>query len=232
MRLLLLTCNAYRDAWSPFFALLRRHWPDCPYPIHLATDLQIVNHDPHLFSGFEVKVFSAGKVGWNRVLAAYLERYPDEPVLYMQEDYFLTSTPNQSLIDQALEWLQLSNAGCVRLYPCPGGDGEPVYGPYSPIAHNATYRISCQAAVWDPQYLHTIASMTRSPWQFEITGTKISRNINRPLYAFKREETPWPVEYICTAIVRGKWQQGALDYCASRGVMVDLSMRDVEAQKV
>ena len=36
----LLVISIDRDLWPPFFELLWRHWPDCPYPIHLGSETQ------------------------------------------------------------------------------------------------------------------------------------------------------------------------------------------------
>jgi len=37
---LIASCDAYSDAWAPFFALMKKYWPDCPYPIYLISNYQ------------------------------------------------------------------------------------------------------------------------------------------------------------------------------------------------
>ena len=39
--LLVPSCDRYADLWPPFFALLRRQWPDCPFPVVVGS-----NHRP------------------------------------------------------------------------------------------------------------------------------------------------------------------------------------------
>ena len=32
------SCDAYSDAWKPFFKLFFKYWSDCPFPIYLVTN--------------------------------------------------------------------------------------------------------------------------------------------------------------------------------------------------
>ena len=38
--LLVVSCDNYRDAWEPFFTLLFKYWPECPYPVFLGSNKQ------------------------------------------------------------------------------------------------------------------------------------------------------------------------------------------------
>src|SRR5678816_278898 len=138
MKIAVITCNAYKDAWAPFRELFAKFWPDCPYPMQ-----------------FYAESF-AGET-WCQIVSRMAENANDT-VLLMLEDFFLRAPVHQDLIEHGLQEMKIYDAGCVRLYPCPGGIenyGDPYFG-VSP--RGVRYRISCQASLFKPSYLHAIAS--------------------------------------------------------------------------
>ncbi len=226
MRICVLTCRRYSDAWVPFFRLFRKFWPNCPYPVWLVTD-SITNTPPIDNGHFPHLIHLSPEPTWNRILADFAGAYDDEPIMLFLEDYFLTATPHQHLIDHAEGQYYRHSAACVRLYPCPGGITD--YGdPYFAIVPPHTpYRVSTQVAIWNPEILGKLAITTDSPQSFELDGSK--RYTGGPILAFKRDVTSWPLEYICTAIVRGVWQKGALEHCSKHGIPVDTTQRPVQS---
>ena len=36
--ILVVSCDRYRDLWTPFFTLFQRYWPDCDMPVYLGTN--------------------------------------------------------------------------------------------------------------------------------------------------------------------------------------------------
>lgn len=223
MRVVVLSCKKYSDAWTPFFRLFQQFWPNCPYPVWLVTD-SIEGADP---ANLPDRVHVYDHPSWNRILSDFCREYDDEPIMLFLEDYFLTSTPNQRLIDHALLEYMFHKAACVRLYPCPGGDEE--YGdPYfARVPDHAPYRISTQVGIWYPGALRVIADNTDSPQAFELDGSRHYKG--GPIFAFKRDVQPWPLEYICTAIVRGVWQRGAIEHCERHQIPIDTSKRQVQS---
>lgn len=210
MRIAVISCWKYRDAHNPFFALFKKFWPDCPYPVELISDTE----DQPL--------------EWCRVadnFAGFVRATTKEPILLFQEDFFLNAPVRQDLIERGLEQIKARNAGCVRLYPCPGSDEDYGDAHFGIVKRGAPYRISLQAAIWQPSYLYSIASRFSTPQEFELQGTPYSNELPHEVLAFKRDVTPWPLSYECTAIVNGKWTQGAKKLCEANGISVDWSMR-------
>lgn len=210
MRIAVITCEAYRDAWKPFIALFAKFWPDCPYDLHFESDPL--------------------RESWCHVVLR-VARQSDEPVLILQEDFFFSAPVEQSLIEHGLCLLTTENAGCVRLYPCPGGTediGDPYY---AAIPRGATHRISCMAAIWNPAYLYEITRhamwTTAEAGDFENLGTPYSHQRPEPVLAFKRELKPWPMDYLASAISRGLWNPDAIRLCDQYGIELDRSMRPV-----
>lgn len=220
MRVVVVSCFAYRDCWVPMFALLDKFWPNHP-PVTLLTDETGDAGLPERVSVVELEV----RASWCRILSAYCRNTAEDFLMVMQEDFFLSAPVQQHLIEHALEQMKERNAGCVRLYPCPGGEVE-YSDPYFAIVPRGTqYRVSCMAAIWSPQYLRAIASRFNTPAEFELQGTPFSDTLPDEVLAFKRDVQPWPMEYLCSAIGRGLWSQDAKKLCDAHSIDVDWSLR-------
>jgi len=219
MRLAVATCWAYRDALLPFFYLLDKFWPTHP-------EVTIVT-DEWCGESYGADVYQGGRKTWCQILAGYAKE-AKETILLFQDDFFLTGPVRQDLIDHGLQEMNIYDAGCVRLYPCPGGIER--YGdPYFEIVPPGTrYRISCQVSLFKPAYLYTIASKCHDHGEasdFEINGSIYSCDLKEPVLAFKEKLSPTPLNYLVSAISRGKWEPAARDLCELYGIPVDWSQR-------
>lgn len=206
MRIAMISCQQYSDAWPAFAGLFDYFWPNCEFRLDVVSD-------------------GPKKLSWCASIGEYLKTI-HEPVLLMQEDFFLCDPVEVPLIHEALRELDQLQAGCVRIYPCPGGTVDYGNRHFAAIDRQAAYRISCQAAIWDPLYLAEIASHCTTPTSFEFHGTTVSRSLEPPVLGFKRDVQPWPVNYLCSAITRGKWNPDAKRLCDALGITgVDWSRR-------
>lgn len=221
MRIVVASCWKYRDAHVPFINLFRKFWPSCPYSVVLLTD----KCKEATLKAYGVVYAAEGS--WCEMVSDAAVGLGDEPILLMQEDFFINAPVNELLIDKGLQQLEERNAAMVRIYPCPGGDIP--YGDkwYAEIPKGAQYRVSCQATIWRPDALYRIASQCDTPADFEMKGSKLSNDFDEPFIAFRRDQQPSPISYYCSAISRGKWEPAALEFCRANGIEVDLSMREV-----
>ena len=226
MRIAVISCWKYRDAWRSFLDLMCKFWPDRPYNAVLITDEYEDNRE--FIEGLDTPpVFLTRGKSWCQGLAEFCSQ-TSEPFLLMQEDFLLNAPVRQELVERGLKILERDNVGAVRLYPCPGStesisSENPYYGR---VARHTRYRTSCQATIWKPEYLHAIASRFNTPAEFEIDGSAwASQHLPAEVWAFKREVKPWPMEYLCSAIGRGLWSQDAKKLCDLHGIEVDWSMR-------
>src|SRR5262245_52367763 len=231
MKIIVTSCWNYRDAWAPFLSLLKKFWPNHP-PVTILTDV-IEAVQMQEFEAVQLEAFDIWRGGTGTTYCGLLadfiedELQRNEPIVLFQEDFFLSAPVQMHLILHALHQLRETRAGCVRLYPCPGGEvhyGDPYF---SIVPKDAPYRISCQAAIWRPTYLaHVAKQMSRgTAGNFELEGTLFSAALPETVLAFKREVEPWTLEYICSAISRGKWNPDAKRLCDLHGITVDWSMR-------
>lgn len=86
------SCDAFFDAWRPFAFFLRKHWPECPFPVYLVTnELQVRSE---FIRGLPV----GEDRGWAANMQAALAQIVTPWVLYFQEDYFLTRPVDKALL--------------------------------------------------------------------------------------------------------------------------------------
>jgi hypothetical protein len=219
------SCYAYRDAWNPFVECLNKFWPQRKYHTILATDFC---YDEKNWKG-DFIVQQNFDYSWCENLkraVKYLRQY--KLFLMLQEDFFLTATPDESFIQEVVKlMLADSSIGCFRLYPCPGADIEIGQARYGLVSKKAPYQVSCQAAIWNPVYLTRLLELGPGPRDFEILGSRYARTSSTVTLAVKRDAKPWPFEYYCTAIVSGAWEKNALDHCKKLGIQVDTSLRPI-----
>lgn len=227
MKIAIASCWKYRDTWYPFFRLFDRFWPSCPYPLWLLTDQCEEGWLPYNLSG-PVNLF-VHQGSWCGIVQAFMEQQDlDMPILLMQDDFFMREPVHGKLIVDAVRQMRSAEAGCVRLYPCPGPDMEFGSDNYGAISRDSLYRISCQAAIWSPFYLKAILRQARiiTITDFELLGTPFSRSLPFRVLSAKREVRPWPMDYLCTAVLRGEWNPDAKLLCEREGILdVDWSMR-------
>lgn len=231
MRVAVVSCWKYRDAWGPFFALFRKFWPEAtPW---LVTDAARIDmgDEAELIPGWVNEVHFSGN--WAEVVASLADTFTEAPILLLQEDFFLNAPVRDDLIDHAVRLMDRDNVGAVRLYPCPGANeemGDPYFGR---VTRHTAYRNSLQATIWRPGYLRALALRCNTPSEFELQGSAwASAHLSAEVLAFKRDVQPWPLSYYCSAISRGRWEPDALEFCRQQGIAVDTSMREISNDRL
>jgi hypothetical protein len=222
MALLVLSCDKYCDLWNPFFTLLFRYWPDCPYPVYLASNFRT-------YSDKRVKTITVGKdKDWSSNLGIALQQMPYSHLILLLEDYLLTEPVDTARIRNLVAYMKRKRAGCLRLFSCPGPDvpctdnlevGE--------ILKGSGYRLSLQAAIWDKQILLGLLREGETPWELEVKGSRRTDELSVPFLSITKGVRP-AVSYFCTAVVRGKWLRDAVDLCREEGIRIDLQVRECE----
>jgi len=210
----MITCKKFSQAWNPFFILLKKYWPDCPYKIYMITD----------FGKYEdeiVETITIGSdLGFSSNLIYGLNKIPEDIILYFQEDYLFTDYFNTEKILSFENYLcENSNIGCLRLAPCPGPTAPSEYKDLGILQIGDAYRVSTQTAFWRKNVLLSLLVLKESGGDFEIKGTKRSNNLPYKFLSVWREQTPTP--YFITAIVRSVWQEGALELLKKENISTE-----------
>lgn len=218
------SCWNYRDAWAPFFALLERFWPNHPKTYLLTDACEDMSMIPANVDLFRFR--GAGKQSWGHRITAFAEAHVDEPILLMQEDFFLNAPVHGGFVRDCVAVMKGREAASIRLYPCPGAD-ERIGNDYVGLINRGSkYRVSCQATVWEPLILADLAHRFPRPQDLEISGTEYAAtHIQQEMLAVFRDSRPWPISYMCSAISRGKWEPDAKKFCDALEIKVDWNMR-------
>ncbi len=222
--LLISSCDAYSDAWSPLFALLKRYWPDCPFPIFLVSNEQTID-----ITGVSCITLGEDQKWASNMLRA-LDVLPYEQILYFQEDYFLQRPVDNDTIFEMLKFARDSGAGYIRLTGAPDPDvpHENSLG-LGLLSPDLKFRVSLQAALWQRQTLLDLLVPGESGWDMEIVGTARAKQLEAPFFGVYRRN-PIIDYYEATGILKGKWVPGALRLCRREGIEVDTSARETHSE--
>ncbi len=232
---LILSCDKYKDAWEPFFALFRKFWPSCDFPVYLGTNQAS-------FEAENVKVIHSGKpADWSTDTRKILEQIPESYVIILLEDYFLQCPVDLKWLESCLDFTIQNNAAFMRIASF-RKDHTPMYAfdlstfnPQFGITRlDASFRVNLQAGIWNSKDFIALIKDGESPWQFETEGSVRSRTMNKPFLGItessKKDILVGPIPYLCTAITKGTWMREVVSLCKRENVALDLSHRPLETK--
>lgn len=198
--IVIITCNRFNQVWGPFFTLLNKYWNDCPYPIYFITDFGQIKDLINITIGKDM--------GFSNNLMYGLNQIKEQNIIYFQEDYLATDYFNTKKIIEFEKYHINHKTGCLRLCPCPG-PSKKLNKELGILQIGDEYRVSTQTAIWNKELLLRLLKPNETGGQFEINGTKRSYLMPEQFLSVYRGESPTP--YYITGVVKGKWQDGALD---------------------
>lgn len=225
---LIMSCDSYEDLWVPFFHFFDKYWPDCPYPIFLATNTKLFIHN-------NVQVIHSNHFGtWSEETAIILNKLSFKNILYLQDDYFLLKKVDNLVIESLLTIFSNNNVNYLRLFPSPGPNKNfKTYENIGIINENALYRTSLQCAIWNKNTFLQLLISSENQWLFELNS--VSRS-NKLLFLSVKQQNKgrfkdhvYPITYYyLTAVLRGKWRWGTVKICKQEKVKLDFTLRKKE----
>lgn len=211
-----MSCDAYRDLWPPFFSVFWRYWADCPFAVYLGTNRT-------KYDDSRVITLAAGDHEWSKRARLCLEQIPDDYVLLLLEDYFLTAPVSNAAISEHLNVLHTLGGIVLRLYPLPGPDLEiREHTAIGRIHRRAPYRVSTQAAIWNRAELLKMLRDDESIWEFERKGTRRSEEKTDGFYATYKSALDYR-----QVVERGQWFRSAAKYYERQEIGCDFKARSV-----
>lgn len=218
---LVMSCDAYDDLWPPFFTLLRRHWPDIPFPVYL---------------GVESKTAPIGSVttlhsprdgrDWTGRLKDYLDQLETPYVLLLLEDFFFRRPVRTAEVLGALRFA-MDHAACqVRLVPRPPPTRRlPAESTIGVSAPGSRYRLSTQGAIWDRAALAGQLVGGETIWQFEHRGNERIANVPAGYYSVWRPILTYEGWLAHHVVEKGRWFPHEKWRFGRAGVGCDFSRR-------
>lgn len=210
--ILIVSCDKYSDLWYPSCELLRKFWPDCPYPRFILTNEKDWTHP-------WVQSLQIGPDrSWSESLQTAINKIPYQYLLLIQDDFLLEAPVNSNrLIDAVNVWRQVGG-GYLRLVPFPKVKSPiPINGrsEITEIPHNSPYRISNQASLWEKNLLLDLLIPGETPWQMETAGSLRTLKKGTLFYS---TTVPLLKYHPHGAIIRGKWSRPSVNYCQRLGL--------------
>lgn len=212
------SCDNYADILPPFSALWRKFWPDCPFETVLVTETI-----PQEAEGFDRVIRTGLGKNWSQMLADALDSVSTPYVLMLMNDYCLAERVDTRRILELLAKCKAADALNLRMNPSP-----------KTAIKNTAYSVSCQAGFWNREFLHDLASKTKSAWEFERYGSfMFDESDSRPLLVTDKKEFPF-----LDVIHKGYWEPFGVRLLADNGIAYEgsrtlppLKVRFVEAVK-
>ena len=213
---LVMSCDAYRDLWTPFFTLFWRYWPDCPFQVYLGTN-------GLTFDDARVRTLTAGDHEWGQRLRLHLAEIDSGYVLLLLEDYFFIEPIATQEIVGALCALERLSGTVLRLSPLPGPDSPlDTYGSIGEIDRLASYRVSTQAAIWNRSTFLSLLRDNESIWDFERKGSSRSQGVSGGFYCSYSSVLPYR-----QVLERGQWFWSAASFFGKQQIGCDFAARPV-----
>lgn len=221
----IVSCDKYSDLWNPFFTLFFRYWPDCPYPVYLASNHKTYDH-PKV-----IGLKTGDDVSWSFNTREALKQLEEPCCILFQEDFLLQRSVDTKRVDFLSEYMTNHEAACLRLYPspppdCPFDEDQKI----GLLSKGSAYRVSLQTAIWDVAVLINLLNVDESPWELESAGSVRSNALEKPFLSIMNGSGPLPIDYFSTAVCQGLWVRPAIELCRKEQVAVDLKWRAVETR--
>lgn len=222
------SCDAYSDTWTPFFKLLLKNWHCQDYAIYLNTEKK--NYCCDFLSVKTLNCFK--EVSWSKRLKLALKRISEDFIFMFLDDFFLQDKVDEKQIETIIYSIK-NNSRIVNF----SFMAIPSYIPSNPL--NSSYKgfykrestmrfiLTTQVALWRKKDLIALLSNYESPWQFEQYGS------------IRAKEYPKKEYYICMpknrifnycykiedgyGICNGKWLKNTPDLFLRNNIEVDFS---------
>jgi len=85
---------------------------------------------------------------------------------------------------------------------------------------NVAYCVTCQASIWNREFLLGLARRNKSAWEFERYGSFMVGNEPRPLLVTPTKEFPF-----IDAVHKGHWEKFGVKCLADNGIDYDFTKR-------
>jgi hypothetical protein len=214
LAILVASCDRYSDLWPIFFRLFRRFWPDCPFPVYLLS-----NNLEAQFPGV-VNVRVGDDISWSDNLLAALPGVNADYIFLFIDDLLICERVNTAAVCDVLKDFVRQNGNYIRLNPAPRPD-RPLDHLIGSVSAGTLYRTATVLSVWKKEILFDLLKKGETPWEFEIDGS-----IRSDAYSgFFSTHTR--ILSILNAVIKGKWERGAIRRLRSLAVGLELGVRPV-----
>lgn len=210
------TCDKFSDLWDANIKLLKQNWSDLSAKVLLVTD------KPTQKSYKDVTIVCAGegKEITDRLKVA-MQFVNTDYVLFTLDDYFLTEKINTQIIIEDIKIMETHNLDYLRLFVMTKKSlrnrkakliEKDIY-----LLENwaGDYIVSLYAGIWRKEFMQTSLIASLNAWQYEVSLTKLARDINARCADSRKGEFP-----ILDVIRKGKILNKAKKYLDNSNISI------------
>ncbi|WP_414585494.1 hypothetical protein [Scytonema sp. PCC 10023] len=162
--ILVVSCDAYKDVWHPFFHCFFKNWSDCPFPIYLVSNTL-------KYSNPRVSPLLIGPdIDYSSNLIKALTQIPQEWLIFWIDDRPPAIPVDTVRLVKLIQLAQTKEVGYLKLIPCnpPAlvDEGEEI----GEVPKGSRYRVSMTIALWKKSTLLTILKPGETAWDIEKRG--------------------------------------------------------------
>jgi hypothetical protein len=209
---LVVSCDAYKDLWRPFFGCLFKYWPDCPYPIYLGSN-QAEYTDPR------VKAILVGRdKGYSTNLLSMLAQVEQPWVILWIEDFILTAPIDTARLSRLMNEVQSRGAGYLKpVASFPYAYSKNKTDEIGILPKGIKYRVNIGITLFRKDILVSLLRAGESAWDIEYRGASRSENTPEEFYALNANiKSNPPISYI-NAVGKGKWIRNSTPFLKREG---------------
>jgi hypothetical protein len=175
LAILIHTCDKYDFCWEGWHYYFQKHWDfslNCP--------VYFMNEDKEVKFPL-IKHFPSGPGEWSDRLLRGLNAIPEKNILYLQEDFWLTSPIAIADYFKVFKSLSLNalriapDCDYYYLYRRFWKHGFPIHR----FSSRSKYLVSHQASIWDKDFFISCLLPNENPWVNEDMGTRRMRSTNK-----------------------------------------------------
>jgi hypothetical protein len=212
LAILILSCDKFRDVWTPFLNQFRRFFPSEDYQIYVGSN------SVRCAEQGVIPIMSGDDPDWSTSYKRILAQIKEPKLFVILEDQFLASPIDSEGFQEALSFLIEKNALHIKYWANPLPN-EVTDNPRIGIYHQgAPYRATV-CGFWDREYLMSLLIEGENPWNFEILGS-YRTSYSDGFYGLMR-----PLCENRNMIEKGCWIPQSVAWAREEGIVLDLDKR-------
>ncbi len=218
--LLVVSCDKYADCWEPFSLCLQKFWPDCPYPVYLATETK----DAPAHTVYQ-KALHSKNPSWTGRLREICQQIAEPYIFIVLEDHWLAAPLATETVRAPLQlFSRTPDLGVIYFdYPVRNKLRYPLDSSYYVIPPGAPYRFSAGPSIWRKDFLLLACAEDADAWNFERVKSFSPATFSYTVLTCA--DSRYPRIHPAGAIQRGKWQTFVAKFAKENGFSIDFSAR-------
>lgn len=223
MTILVVSCDKYKDISDMYFHYLRVNWPDCEFPLALATEESDC-------ADSDVQVIHCGKgVLWTKEVLMALDQINSDIVLMTVDDLFISKKVDNDAVIAALDFMEDNQLNYYRIPKGPRTakleDLYPGQKYIAKIRRDKVYSVTIGSSMWRKEELKKIlGDGTKTAWELEDQFSEAATSGKTGYYEGYATDVR-PLLQCAHMVTAGKWIPKGIKDMEANGFHIDTSKR-------